>query len=134
MEQLLNYGNPVFWIGLLIVVLLAGCEFFCNNMNVTLAKYKVFTFAKHPRLQRVCRAMFVGTVILALFAKSGAHWQTSTDYFINLMVVLLIYYVVCYSVTICLLWMACALYKILRLALGVVFWFCHDTLNWINGK
>ena len=136
MDLLFNYGNLIFWIGLLIVIFLAGCEFCFNNMNVNIAKYKTFTFVGRPRLQKLCRTLFVVTLVMALFAKSGANWQmqTAADYFTNLMVVLLIYYVVCYSVTICLMWMAYAFLKILRLAIGIIIWLCYDTLNWINEK
>ena len=136
MDLLFNYGNLIFWIGLLIVIFLAGCEFCFNNMNVNIAKYKTFTFVGRPRLQQLCRTLFVVTLVMALFAKSGANWQmqTAADYFTNLMVVLLIYYVVCYSVTICLMWMAYAFLKILRLAIGIIIWLCYDTLNWINEK
>ena len=134
MDILLNYGNSFFWIGLLITCFLAGCEFFCNDMSITLAKYKTFTFAKHPRLQKICRLLFVITLILALFAKSGAHWQTSTDFFTNLMVVLLIYFVVCYPLVVCLLWAASILWRFMRLFFAAVYWIVMYVIDWINGK
>ena len=136
MDILFNYGNLIFWIGLLIVIFLAGCEFCFNNMNVNIAKYKTFTFDGRPRLQKLCRSLFVVTLIMALFAKSGANWQaqTAADYFTNLMVVLLIYYVVCYSVTICLMWMASMLWKLMRLFFAAIQYLFVCTFDWINEK
>ncbi|MBQ7633446.1 MAG: hypothetical protein IJS88_04970 [Alphaproteobacteria bacterium] len=128
MDILFNYGNIIFWIGLLIVFFLCGCEFFFNDMNIAFTKYRPFTFDGHPQLQKACRALFVLSVALALFAKSGANWRNSSDYFINLMVVLLIYYVVCYSCTICLLWMLSVLYKFVRLFIAVVLYLFHDII------
>lgn len=142
MFEFLGYGNAVFWVGLLIVVFLAGCEFFCNNIDVTLAKYKMFKFPQHLRLQKVCRILFLVTFVLALFAKIGVNWDTRTfslgDEFILFMNVLLIYYVLCYTLVIVFLWMARLVWKclffLLRFMGYVLIWLQYETIAWINGK
>lgn len=142
MLEFLSYGNAVFWVGLLLVIFLASCEYFCNNMNVTLAKYRIFKFPQHPRLQKVCRILFLVTLVLALFAKVGANWDTRTylwgDEFIRFMNVLLIYYVVCYAVVIT-FWMAAkilwkCLFFLLRFIGYVLIWMEYETKAWINGR
>lgn len=138
MEVLFNYGNPIFWIGLLLAAFLAACEFYLNDMNVPLARYQRFTFAKHPDMQKICRALYVVNVLLALFAEVGDYWRNQAfsclNYFINLMVVLLIYFVVCYSLVICLLWALSALWKMIRLFIAALIYIAKDTVEWINAE
>ncbi len=127
---------------MLLTAFLAGCEFFFNDIEVSFAKYKTFTFPKHPRLQKVCRLLFVVVLILALFAQVG-YWRQATessfwDYFANLMVVLVIYYILCYSCVICILWGISVMLKILRLLGFAIIWIADNVvtwiISWINGK
>ena len=142
MEQFFGYGNVVFWVGLLLVIFLASCEYFCNNMNVTLAKYHVFRFPQHPRLQKVCRILFLVTLGLTLFAKVGVHWDTRAyswgDEFIRIMNVWLIYYVVCYCAVITFWLVAKFLWKclffLLRFIGYALIWLQYETTAWINGR
>lgn len=138
MEQLFCYGNVIFWIGLLVVIFLAGCEFLFNDMNKTLADYRKFSFPKHPRLQKVCRALFLISFCLIFWAKVGVNWSSRTydifDYFTNFMVILIIYYVVCYCLVIVLLYGLKILWMILRLAISAVYWIGKEAIEWINGE
>ena len=142
MLEFLSYGNAIFWVGLLLVILLASCEYFFNNMYVTLAKYHIFKFPQHPRLQKTCRILFLVTFVLALFAKVGVNWDTRTylwdDEFIRFMNVLLIYYVVCYSCVIIFCMVAKLLWKCLFFLshfIGyVLIGLQYKITAWINGK
>ena len=131
MVQLLNYGNVLFWIGLSIAVFLAGCDFFCNNLDVTLAKYKVYQFPKYPRLQKICRTLFFALQFLAPFAKVGINWSelfySLEDHIICTIIILLIYDVVCYAFVIVCLWCLSGLIKFAK-------WLWYVIINLINGQ
>ncbi len=142
MLEFLGYGNAIFWIGVLLVVFLASCEFFFNDMSVTIAKYRAFKFPQHPRLQKVCRILFLLTFLLALFAKVGVDWDTRAylwgDEFIRIMNVLLIYYVLCYPVVIT-FWMMAKyvwqfVYILFHFAAYMLIWLRDEITAWINGK
>ncbi len=138
MELLLSYGNPIFWVGLLLAAFLTGCEFYLNDMSIPLARYQKFTFAKHPNMQKTCRVLYVVNVLLALFAEIGDYWQSGSfsvlNYFINLMIVLLIYFVVCYSLVLCFLQAISVLWSMVRLFVAVLICITKDTLEWINAE
>ena len=142
MVQLFDYGNAVFWIGLLLAICLSGCDFFFNNMERTFGKYKFYEFPKHPRIQKVCRILFLVTLILALFARVGVNWETRPhtfgDEFIRVMNVLLIYEVVCYACVVTFLWLATGVGKCLKMLFRFLFygilWGGYEISRWINGK
>ena len=138
MGVLFNYGNAIFWIGLLLVVFLAVCEFMFNNLNVTLSQYKILHFEKHPRWQKFCRAVYVVTLILALFAQVGFYWQSDSvsvwDYLANVLIVLFTYYVACYSFIICMLWALTFLWRMLRLFFAAVEWIAKYIMDWVTAE
>ena len=111
-------------------------------MHLTLAEYRVFKFPQYPRLQKICRILFLLTLILSLFARIGVNWETRPftpgNAFICLMNVWLIYYVVCYSIIIVFLWVAKYLLKclffLLRFIGYVLIWLQYETTAWINGR
>lgn len=127
MLQLFDYGNAIFWCGLLLTIFLACCEFFCNDgMNQVSAKYRVFHFPQYPRLQKVCRILFLISLVLVLFARVGVHWElrphTLGDEFIRIMNVMLIYYFVVYAFVISFLWVAKYAVKALIMLLKFLFY------------
>ena len=142
MVEFLSYGNAIFWVGVLLVVFLASCEFFFNNMEVELAKYSAFKFPQHSRLQKACRILFLLTLLLTLFAKVGVNWDTRSylwsDEFIRLMTVFIIYYVVCYTCVIT-FWLVVKytwkfMFFLLRSMAYILIWLQYETTAWINGK
>lgn len=136
MEQLLFYGNIIFWIGLLLAVFLAACEFFLNDIEKSFAHFHMLTFAEHPRMQKICRALYVVTLLLVLFAEVGEYWRSQSfsfwNWFANEMIVLFIYFVVCYSAVICFLWTTSILLKMFKLLIAGLVWLCKDTFTWIS--
>lgn len=131
MVQLLDYGNAIFWIGILLAIFLAVCDFLGNDMNITmpLNEHKRLTFPKHPLLQRASRTAFLVLLILALFAKFGTNWAEhphSFAYdFCRIMCVLIIYHIVCYNLIILIM-------GGLKIISDMISWLWHSAVNTIK--
>lgn len=142
MEILFDYGNLAFWLGVLIVVFLAVCDLCFNDVKKTLAEYRFMQFPQHLKTQRFCRSLFVVTLILALFAQTGANWQTKPidfcSIFTNFMVAVLIYYVLCYPlVLVVVVFIKSAvrsLFMLLRLGWYAFKGIYRKIVDWINEK